>query len=105
MFPYTAQKERISWIGLSEEDFDYITSYENSHYTKPNPNYYIEICNKLGINADECLMIGNDISEDMIASSKAGIKGLLVTNWMIDSGKWEGIKVSFKELLEIMREL
>ena len=52
---------------MQPEDFDFITTYEDSHYCKPNPDYYREILNKLALSADECLMVGNDVREDMIA--------------------------------------
>ena len=32
VFPMTAQIERLSWSGLCADDFDLITSYENSRY-------------------------------------------------------------------------
>ena len=44
----------------------YISTYENSHYSKPNIKYYEEILNKLNLNKEECLMIGNDTIEDYI---------------------------------------
>ena len=36
VFPMMAQLERMSWIGLSAEGFDHITSYDNSNYCKPS---------------------------------------------------------------------
>ena len=39
IFPFVATKERMGFIGLKPEDFDYVTTYENSKYTKPNPLY------------------------------------------------------------------
>jgi FMN phosphatase YigB (HAD superfamily) len=38
---------------------------------------------KLGVKADECLMVGNDVGEDMIAE-KLGMKVFLVTNCLIN---------------------
>ena len=67
LYPRVATESRIRWAGLQPEDFDFITTYEDSHYCKPNPDYYREILSKLGLNAKECLMVGNDVREDMIA--------------------------------------
>jgi FMN phosphatase YigB (HAD superfamily) len=67
LYPRVATESRIRWAELQPEDFDYITTYEDSHYCKPNPDYYREILNKLALSADECLMVGNDVREDMIA--------------------------------------
>ena len=30
------------------------------HYCKPNPNYYLEISEKIGVDPRDCLMIGDD---------------------------------------------
>lgn len=83
VFPLTAQRERMAWAGLDYEDFDLITSYENSFHCKPNPQYYQDILTKLGVSADECLMIGNDVQEDMVAKT-IGIKVFLVTTCLLN---------------------
>ncbi|MCD8309083.1 MAG: HAD family hydrolase, partial [Clostridia bacterium] len=72
VFPMIAHLNRIKWANLDAEDFDYITSYENSHYCKPNPLYYKEILDVTGSKAEDCIMAGNDVTEDM-AAAKAGI--------------------------------
>ena len=79
VFPLYAQQSRIKWAGLDIEDFDFISSYENSHYTKPNINYYKEIIKKFNLKAEECLMIGNNVTEDMVAN-KIGINVFLLTD-------------------------
>lgn len=40
IFPEIAIRSRISWAGLNCNDFEFITTYENSNYCKPNPKYY-----------------------------------------------------------------
>lgn len=84
IFPLTAQKRRMEWAGLDVDDFSYITSYENSRYCKPNPDYYREILSVTGCSAEDCLMVGNDANEDM-AAMDAGIKTFLLTNCLINS--------------------
>ena len=69
LFPPCAVRTRLSWIGLSPEDFDYVTTYDNSHYCKPNPKYYAELAEKLGLDPNATLMIGNDIDEDGAAAA------------------------------------
>ncbi|MBE7017053.1 MAG: HAD family hydrolase [Ruminococcaceae bacterium] len=106
LFPYAAQLSRISWIGLKEDDFVLITSYESDSFCKPNPNYYIEICRRIGVEPGDCLMIGNDINEDMIAAEKAGMDAYLVKDCLISGGKsWEGPSGSFEEMLEMIKKL
>ena len=84
IFPMVAQLKRMKWAGLDEKDFQYITSYENSHYSKPNPKYFNEIINTLNINKEDCIMIGNDALEDA-ASVDVGIDFFLLTDCMINT--------------------
>ena len=83
IFPMIAQKNRMTWAGVNPDDFSYITSYENSRFCKPNPAYYLEILEKNGLNADECLMIGNDAVEDT-AAEKAGMNVFLLTDCLLN---------------------
>jgi FMN phosphatase YigB (HAD superfamily) len=83
IFPMVAQKNRLSWAGVDSNAFSYITSYENSRHCKPNPDYYLEIADKLGLNPKECLMIGNDLSED-VPATKIGMKIFIVTDCLIN---------------------
>jgi HAD superfamily hydrolase (TIGR01549 family) len=86
IFPVVAQKKRMHWAGIDPDDFEYITAYENSHYSKPNPMYYVEVLKVLGYDAKDCIMVGNDVSEDMCAS-EAGIKTFLLTDCMINTAE------------------
>ncbi|MBY0085260.1 HAD family hydrolase [Brevibacillus brevis] len=86
VFPRDAIHHRLAWIGMSPDDFELVTVYEESHFTKPNPGYYKEICQKLGVEPTDCIMVGNHMQEDMVAS-KLGMKTFLVTNWMEDRGE------------------
>lgn len=107
VFPMSAQLERISWLGLSPSDFDYITAYENSSFCKPNPEYYIEICKKIGVDPENCLMIGNDESDDMKGASAAGFNCFLVTDHRIMSNNfmWTGERGSFEQALKMIERL
>ena len=107
VFPMQAQLERISWRGLSESDFDYITSYDNSRYCKPNPDYYREICEIIGVEPEDCIMIGNDESDDMKGASMAGMECFLVTDHriMADNFVWTGERGSFEQALKMMERI
>lgn len=83
LFPFVATENRIGWAGLSTDDFELITTYENCHYCKPNPKYYTEILEKTGLRPEECLMVGNNAEEDMIAE-RLGMKVFLLTNCLIN---------------------
>ena len=84
LFPLKAVHSRLSWGKLHDIPFKLITSYETSHFCKPNIEYYQEIVEKLGCSPSECLMIGNDVKEDLIAG-KLGIKTYRVTDTIINT--------------------
>lgn len=83
LFPSIATENRIRWAGLEPEDFEIFTTYETSNYCKPNINYYKEIVERMGVQPQECLMIGNDVTEDMVAET-IGMKVFLLTHCMIN---------------------
>ena len=83
LFPEVAQQQRLSWAGLTPNDVDLITHYDNSHYCKPNLKYYEEVLTKLNLRGDECLMVGNDVGEDMIAR-ELGMRVFLVTDCLLN---------------------
>jgi len=84
VFPSIATYKRIEWAGMDKNDFELITTYENSSYCKPNPQYYSEILQKIGLTPEECVMVGNDVSDDMVAST-LGMKVFLLTDCLINT--------------------
>ncbi len=93
LFPRDGMINRLGFINLKETDFDYITSYETSHYSKPNPNFFKEILEENELKADEVIFFGNSAAEDSEPASKIGIKTFLVNN--------NGIK--FEEIKNIIK--
>ena len=83
LFPAFATESRIRWAGLEPQDFETFTSYENSRACKPNPLYYRELLNRLNLRAEECVMVGNDVDEDMIAET-LGMGAFLLTDCLIN---------------------
>lgn len=77
--PRTGTLARLQAAGMKESDFELITVMENSRYCKPKLEYYREIAATIKKQPEECLMVGNDITEDMIAA-KIGMKTFLVTD-------------------------
>jgi FMN phosphatase YigB (HAD superfamily) len=84
LFPKVATHGRIGWAGFSPEDVSYITTYETSSYCKPNLEYYREILDTIGKDPSECMMVGNDVKEDM-GVSKLGMKRYLITDCLINT--------------------
>lgn len=85
VFPKIATMNRIKWAGLDPEDFVWITTYETSSFCKPNLKYYEEILKKIGKSPEDCIMIGNDVQEDMCAA-RLGMQVFLLKDHLIHNG-------------------
>ena len=83
VFPAIASETRMQWGGVYPEDFEYITTYTNSKRCKPNVEYYQLLAEKFNCVPEECLMVGNDVSDDMPARD-AGWKVFLVTDCLLN---------------------
>ncbi|MDS1029019.1 HAD family hydrolase [Bacillota bacterium LX-D] len=83
VFPLVALVERMRWAGIDQSDFVLITSYELMHACKPNMEYFLEITRQIDVEPEKCLMVGNDIDEDMVAK-KIGMKTFLVDEFLIN---------------------
>lgn len=83
IFPAVATQQRICWAGLQPEDFLFYTTYENCRRAKPSLDYYRDILDKLQLPAKECLMVGNDVAEDMVAQ-QLGMQVFLLTDCLIN---------------------
>ncbi|MBQ8383259.1 MAG: HAD family hydrolase [Clostridia bacterium] len=91
LFPAIATESRTRWAGLDPKEFELVTTYEKSRYCKPNPTYYREILEKIGVVPEECLMVGNDVKEDMIPTAKLGMKNFLLTDCLLNK---DGLDIS-----------
>jgi len=79
LWPERVQQIRLGWAGLDPLDFHHITHIENTAFCKPQPGYYQEICDVLRVPPGECLMVGNDLINDMAAAA-IGMKTYLTTD-------------------------
>ncbi len=86
VFPAIATESRMRWAGLTPGDFAWYTTYENSHYCKPNLAYYEEILHRIRCAPENCIMVGNDVGEDMVAQ-KLGMDVFLLTDCLINQNK------------------
>ena len=63
---------------LEPEDFALYTTYENAC-----PDYYRDILNSMALDPAECLMVGNDATEDT-AAELTGMQVFLLTDCLIN---------------------
>ncbi len=83
VFPAIATNERMSWGGLSPGDFSVVTTCDNIGFSKPSPQYYREVAKRMGVDPARCLMVGNDVDDDMPAMS-VGMDVFLLTDCLIN---------------------
>ena len=105
LFPAIATRQRIRWAGLNPGDFELVTTYENSCRCKPNPDYYRDVLAELGVRPESCIMVGNDVDEDILPAREVGMKTFLLThsllnrkNRSLEGMEWGG----FGELKEFL---
>ena len=81
LFPAIANETRLEFVGLGTNNIPWkeITSAEDYHFTKPHLEYYQELLSRINRKPSECLIIGNDRVNDMVAG-QLGIRTYLVTN-------------------------
>ena len=83
IFPKEAVWERMRWANVHDLPWDLVTSYENTCFCKPHPQYFSEILEQIGASAEQCIHIGNDLSEDM-AAQQVGIPVVMVTDYLVN---------------------
>ena len=92
---------------MEPDEFEFYTTYENIGWCKPNLDYYREVLRRAGMDAKECLMVGNDVGEDMIAA-ELGMKVFLLKDCLINKANEDISKYpsgSFAALREYVTEL
>jgi FMN phosphatase YigB (HAD superfamily) len=110
LFPLKAIHHRIRWAGFEPSEFEYITSYEQSHYCKPQLKFYEEILEDIEKKPEECMMVGNDVQEDIIAG-KLGLKTFLIKDCLLHrtedetAADYEGDYESFYEFVKELPSL
>ena len=94
LFPEKAILHRIEWAGLNKDDFIFISSLEKMHYCKPRLEFYEEVLEIIQRCPQHCMMVGNDIEEDMIAKN-LGMKTYLIEDHIIGTIT-EGLIIDYK---------
>ncbi len=107
VFPRCATLNRIRWAGMDAEDFELITTYEDNSYCKPNVEYFRTVLVELKLDPAECIMVGNDVEEDLVIR-QLGVRTYLVTDTMENKKNLPihtDYKGSLEDLLEFVRTM
>jgi len=87
LFPRVGTLARMGWAGVEPSDFSLITTYEDCRYCKPSRGYFEDIIVRIGRKPSQCVMVGNDADEDLVAAD-LGMDAFLLTDCLINkSGK------------------
>uniref|UniRef100_A0A0N5C2D2 Phospholysine phosphohistidine inorganic pyrophosphate phosphatase n=1 Tax=Strongyloides papillosus TaxID=174720 RepID=A0A0N5C2D2_STREA len=70
-------------VGAFGAALKYATNCEHEIIGKPNESYFMTAVNKMNLNKDDVVMIGDDIVSDVGGAQKIGIRGISVR-----TGKW-----------------
>lgn len=76
LFPETAVLQRMAWAGVDGFPYRRITTYENSHFAKPNPRYFAEILAAINCPPDQALVVGDEAMD--LAAAHIGCATFLV---------------------------
>lgn len=79
IWPLVVQKKRLAWAGLGDIDVDLITHIDNMSFCKPQLGYFRQICQLIEVKPEECLMVGDDPANDMVAA-RTGMKTYQTTD-------------------------
>ncbi len=102
LYPRQAILHRLTWAGVADFPYTLITSYENMHFAKPQPAYYREIADHIERTPEECLMVGDDLDNDIWPAAEAGMKTFWVTDQLSEDqpADWAGTLLDLKRLIE-----
>src|SRR6185437_5619841 len=77
VWPPDIVEMRVRWAGIDPSIFGFITHARLMHAVKPHAEYYLELLEKRGIKAEDCLLVGDDVRKDLPAT-QVGIRVFIV---------------------------
>lgn len=82
VFPAAATFERMRWAGLAPEDhpFEIISTFEDFHFGKPHPAYFLELIAQIGWPETGFVMLGDSQEMDIEPAKAIG----MATYWFTD---------------------
>jgi FMN phosphatase YigB (HAD superfamily) len=90
LFPKTATHQRMAWAGLDPEDFLFVSTYEDFHFTKPHLAYYAEALGRLGWPEGPVIMVGDNPTHDLEPVERLGYAAFWVNPQVQDPDRPHG---------------
>ncbi len=84
-FPAVAVQHRLAWANVADFAYKKVTTYENSHFVKPDPRYFQEILAELECAPEEALVVGDEMMD--MAAGVLGCPTFLVHSPATDTAK------------------
>lgn len=96
-----AMKKAFERVNL-DSYFDYYFTSKELGARKPDAAFFENILLKLGANAENAVMIGNDYLKDISGAKKAGLQTVLITKLNQSFPEADYVVKSFGELIDIL---
>lgn len=98
--PGEFQRKKIEACGF-DGLFDYILCSSDIGVCKPDPLIFVGAADRLGVQLTECLMVGNNLYNDVLAADQLGMKAVLILRGdkTIDSSIWKGKSINSLDTL------
>ena len=104
LYPRQAIEQRLAWADIADFPYALVTTAENMHACKPQPAYYREIAQRIGQPPQACLMVGDDLANDIRPAAAVGMRTFWITAEPIENGPadWQGTLLDVERLLREM---
>ncbi len=100
LFPRIATHLRIAWAGFDPDDFVFVSTYDDFHFTKPNLTYYAESLGRMGWPESPTVMIGDDLTYDLLPMERMGYPTFWVNSEVQETDREHGTLSGAKGILE-----
>lgn len=104
--PHSGSEEMIKALKMVGADkyFDHFFSSKELGHQKPDPRFFLAVCNGIGMNPEDCVMIGDTYERDITGAKEAGIKTVFYNEKEVD-GEYPYADYDVGDLLEVIKIL
>jgi len=72
----------VPLLEQNKVEIDFVCTAREAAAVKPNPRIYQAVLERFGINAEEAMMVGDDIKTDILPAKALGMKAVLLSRTM-----------------------